>query len=115
MIEYGFARPSVITRLRRGPLGPHLDALATTLHQHGYAPDSIRRTLRAGEQFGQWLAQHSHAIADVDAALVARYLQTLPRPSAGRWPKAAAGLPHLLRLWQQQDLLPPLRKGHSRF
>src|SRR5215831_19012419 len=57
MIEHGFTRTSVITRLRRGPLGPHLDALATTLHQHGYAPDSIRRTLRAGEQFGQWLAR----------------------------------------------------------
>ena len=107
MIEYGFTRTSVITRLRRGPLGPHLDALATILHQHGYAPDSIRRTLRAGEQFGQWLAQHGHAIADVDEALVARYLQTLPRPLVGQWPKAAAGLPHLLRLWWQQGLLPP--------
>jgi hypothetical protein len=106
MIEHGFTRTSVITRLRRGPLGPHLEALATTLHQHGYAPDSIRRTLRAGEQFGQWLAQHGHTITDVDEALVERYLQTLPRPSAGRWPKAAAGLPHLLRLWRQQGLLP---------
>ena len=34
MIEHGYTRTSVITRLRRGPLGPHLDALATTLHQH---------------------------------------------------------------------------------
>jgi integrase/recombinase XerD len=109
MIEHGFTRTSVITRLRHGPLGPHLDALATTLHQHGYAPDSIRRTLRAGEQFGQWLAQHGHTSADVDEALVERYLRTLPRPSAGRWPKAAAGLPHLLRLWRQQDLVAPSR------
>src|SRR5262245_2984367 len=114
MIEYGFTRTSVITRLRRGPLGLHLDALATTLHQQGYAPDSIRRTLRAGEQFGQWLAQHGHTIADVDEALVARYLQTLPRPPAGRWPKVAVGLPHLLRLWRQQDLLPPLISIPSR-
>ena len=72
MIEHGYTRTSVITRLRRGPLGPHLDALAATLHQHGYAPDSIRRTLRAGEQFGRWLAQHGYAIADVDEALVTR-------------------------------------------
>ncbi len=74
MIEHGYTRTSVIIRLRRGPLGPHLDALAATLHQHGYAPDSIRRTLRAGEQLGRWLAQHGYAIADVDEALVARYL-----------------------------------------
>jgi hypothetical protein len=71
MIEHGFTRTSVITRLRHGPLGAHLDVLATTLHQQGYAPDSIRRTLRASEQFGQWLAQHSHAIAAVDDALLA--------------------------------------------
>jgi site-specific recombinase XerD len=107
MIEYCFVRTSVITRLQRGPLGSHLDALATTLVQHGYAPDSIRRVLRASDQFGQWLSRHGYTIADVDEALVERYIWTLPRPPRGRWPKAAAGLPHLLRLWQQQGLLPP--------
>jgi integrase/recombinase XerD len=107
MIEYGFARTSVITRLRLGPLGSHLDALATTLSQHGYVPDRIRRTLRAGDQFGRWLAQHGYAIAEVDEALVERYISTLPPPPRGRWPKAAAGLPHVLRLWRQQVLLPP--------
>jgi len=35
MREHGFARPSVITRWRGGPLGPHLETLATTLHQRG--------------------------------------------------------------------------------
>ena len=74
MIEHSFARTSVITRLRHGPLGAHLDTLATTLHQHRYAPDSIRRTLRACDQFGWWLAQHGYAIAEVDEALVERYL-----------------------------------------
>ena len=107
MIEHGFTRTSVITRLRCGPLGAHLDTLAATLHQHGYAPDSIRRTLRASDQFGRWLAQHGNAIAEVDEALVARYIRTLPPPRVGQWPKAAAGLPHLLRLWRQPDLLPP--------
>jgi hypothetical protein len=36
MIEHCFSRTSVITRLRRGPLGPYLDDLATALHQQGY-------------------------------------------------------------------------------
>jgi hypothetical protein len=35
MIEQCFTRTSVITRLRLGPLGSHLDALAATLRQHG--------------------------------------------------------------------------------
>jgi len=107
MIEHGSTRTSVLTRLRRGPLGPHLEARATVLPQHGYAPDSIRRTLRAGEQGGRWRAQPSYAMADVDEARVARALQPLPRPRGGRWPEAAAGRPHLLRLWRQQGLLPP--------
>ena len=56
MLEHCFARPSVITRLRRGPLSPHVETLATTLH-HGYARNSIRGDLRACAQFGRWLAQ----------------------------------------------------------
>jgi hypothetical protein len=31
-------------------------------------------TLRACDQFGWWLAQHGYAIAEVDEALVERYL-----------------------------------------
>ena len=113
MIEQCFTRTSVMTRLRLGPLGSHLDALAATLCQHGYAPDSIRRTLRACAQFGQWLSQQGAALADVDDALLERYIHTLPPPPVGRWPKAAAGLPHLLRLWRQQGLLPPWRTPPS--
>lgn len=116
MLEHGFARPSVITRLRCGPLGPHLEALATTLHQHGYARNSIRGYLRACAQFGRWLTQQGYTIADVDATLVTRYIHDLPQPPGGRSPKAAAGLPHLLTLWQQQGLLlsaapPPQRSA----
>lgn len=46
-------------------------------------------------------------MADVDEARVERSLRTLPQPPRGRWPPAAAGLPHWLRLWRQQNLLPP--------
>jgi hypothetical protein len=86
MIEHGFMRTSMITRLRRRLLGAHLEARATRpCISRSIPPDSIRRTLRAGEQFGQWLAQHGQAIADVDEVLVARYIQTLPRPRVDRW------------------------------
>ncbi len=107
MREHGFARLSVITRLRCEPLGPYLETLATTLHQHGYTRNSIRGSLRACAQFGRWLPQQGCTIADVDDTLVTRYIRGLPHPPEGRRPKAAAGLPHLLRLWPQQGLLPP--------
>jgi site-specific recombinase XerD len=114
MLEHGFARPSVITRLRGGPLGPHLETLATTLHQRGYARNSIRGYLRACAQFGQWCTQQGYTIADVDAPLVARYKHEWARARGGRRLKATAGLPHLLTLWQQQGLLPPAAPPPSR-
>ena len=52
-IEQCLSRTSVITRFGLVPLRSFLDALATTLHQHGYAMESLRRALRAGDQCGR--------------------------------------------------------------
>lgn len=106
MIETYFARTSTIARLRSGPLGPDLDALASALHQQGYAPDSIRRYLRGCDQFARWLYQHGHAVTEVTPTLVHRYVSGLPRTPAGKLPPAAEGLGHLLTLWRQQHRLP---------
>jgi hypothetical protein len=51
MLEHTFVRKSVIARLRRSPLGPHLDHLATSLYNEGYAPISLQRFLLAAEKF----------------------------------------------------------------
>jgi integrase/recombinase XerD len=104
MIEHYFSRTSVITRLRGGLLGSALDDLATALHQQGYARDSIRHSLHACEQFGQWLAQQGYARQEVNEALIERYRRGLPRSPSGRQPKATEGLPHLLRLLQQRGM-----------
>ena len=37
MLDQTFVRQGVIARLRRSPLGPHLDHFATSLHHEGYA------------------------------------------------------------------------------
>jgi hypothetical protein len=55
MLEHTFVRTCVIARLRRSPLGPHLDNLATSLHHEGYAPGSLQRFLCAAEKVAQWL------------------------------------------------------------
>lgn len=107
MLEHFFVRPSGIARLRCGPLGTYLDDLATTLHQHRYAPDSIRGYIRTSDQFGRWLSQQGYAIAEMDETLVKCYVGGLQRPPAGRWPKAAEGLSHLLRFLRQHAILPP--------
>jgi len=109
MIETYFARTSTIDRLRSGPLGPDLDALASALRRQGYARDSIRRYLRGCDQFARWLYQHGHTVTEVTPTLVQRYVSGLTRSPAGTLPPAAEGLSHLLTLWQQQHRLPDRR------
>lgn len=106
MVENYFSRTHVIERLRRGQLGPYLDDLATALHQQGYTRKTIRRYLWACERFGRWLSQQDYTITEVNEALVARYVHERQLHSVTRGVKATDGLPHLLTLWRQQDLLP---------
>src|SRR5262249_12129200 len=95
-----------VARCRLGPLAPYLDDFATTLQQQGYQPDNIRVFLRACSQFSQWLSQQKKSVTDVDETVIARYASSLPQPPSGRQPKAAIGLPHLLRFLRHHDLLP---------
>jgi site-specific recombinase XerD len=114
MIETYFSRTPTLTRFQRGPLGADLADLATTLHQQGYAQDSIRRYVRGCDHFGRWLCQHGYAMADVNHALVKRYISGLQRPPSGSFPKTAEGLSHLLKLWRQQKRLPDHSDAASR-
>jgi hypothetical protein len=47
MLEHIFVRKGVIARLRQSPLGLHLDHLATSLHNEGYASLIVQRYLLA--------------------------------------------------------------------
>jgi site-specific recombinase XerD len=107
MLEQFYTQTSVITQFRRGVLGPYLDDLATTLHAQGYAQASIRCSLRYCHQFGQWLAAQGCTVAEVDETLVEQYLNGFPRTRDGRRPRVAQGLPHLIWLLRQQDIIPP--------
>src|SRR6266571_2858221 len=106
MIEHYFSRMSVVARCRLGPLAPYLDDFATTLQQQGYKPDNIRVFLRAFGQFSQWLSQQEKIVTDVDETVIERYTSSLPQPPSGRRPKAAIGLPHLLRFLRHHAILP---------
>lgn len=105
MLEHFFVRSHVIARLRRGPLGPYMDDLATMLHRQGYAPSSIQSYLRTGDTFGRWLRRHGYIVSELDAAVVQRYVTGLMRYRSGHLPKAAEGLNHLLRFLQHQGVM----------
>jgi hypothetical protein len=58
-----------MARLRRSPLGPYLDRLATSLHHEGYAPSSLQRFLCAAEPFAQWVQGQGDAVGEMDEDL----------------------------------------------
>ena len=76
MLEHTFVRKSVIARLRRSPLGPHLDHLATSLYNEGYAPISIQRFLLAAEKFAYWLQGQGYSVYEMDEDLLRDYLSS---------------------------------------
>ena len=85
MLDQTFVRKSVIARLRRSPLGPHLDHFAASLHHTGYVPSSIQRFLCAAEQFAQWLHEHGYAVYEMDEGLVRAYRSGLTPFNRNQW------------------------------
>jgi site-specific recombinase XerD len=111
MLEQTFVRKGVIARLRQGPLGPHLDHFATTLHHERYASSSIQRFLCAAEKFAQWLQGQGYSVYEMDEDLVREYLSGLTRHRSGNLSKAAQGLGHLVKFLRQQGLTRPRLDG----
>lgn len=104
MLEQTFVRKGVIARLRRCPLGQHLDHFATSLHHEGYPPSSIQRFLRAAEKFAHWLQRQGYSVYEMDEELLRNYRSGLTRYRRGNLPKAAQGLGHLVRFLRQQGV-----------
>lgn len=113
MRERTLARTGVIVRLRRSPLGPYLDHLATSLHHEGYAPSSIQRFLCAAEQFAHGGHGQGSTVCEMEAALVPRYSAGLPTYRSGNLPKAAQGLGYLVRFLYQHGVARPPQDGRS--
>ncbi len=105
MIDSIFVRASVLARLHQNPLHPHLEQLATTLHEQGYARSSIRDCVLAGDKFGWWLQRQGCVGTEIDETLLERYLAGLKRYRSGKRCKAAAGLNHLIRILRQQGVV----------
>jgi integrase/recombinase XerD len=75
MIQEFFERPHVRRRLQRGPLATVFGIYVDHLSGRGYGRVTIQPYVQAVEHFGCWLASRGHALADVDRALVAEFLE----------------------------------------
>lgn len=74
MIEKFFRAPGTLERLRRCPLGSHLEDFAGVLVERGYARSTGRQHLHALRELSEWLERLGLGIEDVDEPRLASFL-----------------------------------------
>lgn len=75
MAEVFHSNPAVLQRLREGPLGPYVDAFASTLREQGYAAATVKAKIRFTVNFSRWLDQRGLTLVDVEEQSVASFLE----------------------------------------
>ena len=74
MVEHFISDAEVAQRLRRGPLGPHLDSYAATIAALGFARSTTRAQLWFLAELGRWLQRQAISVADLDERVVEAFL-----------------------------------------
>lgn len=74
MLEDLLKDRAAIDRMRAGELGAHVDGIARSLVEAGYARQTARCHLWTIADFGRWLGREGVALSEVDDQAVAAYL-----------------------------------------
>lgn len=105
MLENLFKDPAAIERLRRDPLGPYLDSLATSLVDLGYTGSTVRCYVRCLAGFGRWMVRAGVGIGDLDDRVVDAFVDE--RRRQGRFRSIhRATVRHLLEHLRDQGIVP---------
>lgn len=99
MLEHYFMAPWCLTRLRSGPMAPHIDRFAASLGERGYTRGRIRWAMRLTARFSRYAesvgVDHASGISE---RLTFRFLKTLPVRTLRDAPRAMRHmLEHLRR------------------
>ncbi len=86
MIKDNFTSATIAARLETGPLGSHLDLLATSLQKQGYATTTIVNHLREAQAFGCWLSE-KHQLNEIGELMLELYLADLSSQGEPLTPK----------------------------
>ncbi len=97
MIKDIFTSATITARLETGPLGSHLDLLATTLRKQGYATTTIGIHLREAHAFGCWLHEKGQ-LAEISELMLERYLADLSSQEESLTPQRRQKTTAALRL-----------------
>jgi site-specific recombinase XerD len=73
-----FIDPSLLQRLRVGPLAPYLEAYLEHIEQEGFLPSSAPMQMYAIARFSKWLGDQSFNLRQVDEATIRRFLTRDP-------------------------------------
>lgn len=79
MLDEYFKREKTLTRLRRGSLSAHLDALTDHLSLQGYKWFTIKLYLGSVVHFGRWLDRSRILVEDVDETVISKFALHLRR------------------------------------
>lgn len=97
MLHRYFKYPGVLRRMRQGPLGAEMDAIASDLERAGYTRLSARRYLSLIASFSRFAMQAGRLRArTIDRAFVERFLRRTSW-SADTTSVARSALGHVLR------------------
>lgn len=108
MVHHFFHNSRTIRRLHEGPLGEHIDALATQFQEQGYARESAQRQLRVVAELSRWLQRQGRAATDLTPSGVQAYLRYRRREGLA-FRGAAAACQKCVRLLRDRGLLAPER------
>lgn len=108
MIERFYSNPGILERLRSGPLGPHMDSVASKLFELGFTrKNSGPHQLHLLDELNQWLEKRGLGASALNEERVREFLDELQR---GRWLRSAkAGWTLLLRHLRDCGIVPVRR------
>lgn len=96
----------VVSGLKKGPLGEHIQLYIDWLRQRGYSREIGHRYLSLARDFGIWLAATGSGLADIEEALVTWYLAERARHRP-RYRGDALALARLLSVLREAKIIAP--------
>jgi site-specific recombinase XerD len=107
MITDGYLSTSRVVRgLLKGPFGQHIDLYIEQLQRGGYSLATSHHYLSLARDFGFWIAATGAAAADINEALVTRYLAERSRHRA-RYRGELSALSRLLSVLREAHFIAP--------
>lgn len=105
MLDQLFKREDLREQLLAGPMGPHLDVLASRLLQLGYTHSQSRKLVRTASSLGLWLAERGLTPADAGKPELRAYMTAQRRTPTGRLPEGTVGFSRLPALLASEGVL----------